>query len=46
MGVLMCGLSTGYFFVVLSRIYQSRLAKASCWTQLWCGLYTFFFPSF
>jgi Ion channel len=25
MGVLMCGLSTGYFFVVLSRIYQSRL---------------------
>jgi Sulfatase/Ion channel len=25
MGVLMCGLSTGYFFVVLSRVYQSRL---------------------
>ena len=24
MGVLMCGLSTGYFFVVASRIYQSR----------------------
>ena len=24
MGVLMCGLSTGYFFVVVSRIHQSR----------------------
>ena len=28
MGVLMCGLSTGYFFVIASRIYQSRSAKA------------------
>ena len=27
MGVLMCGLSTGYFFVVLSRVHQSRHAK-------------------
>src|SRR5664280_875369 len=27
MGVLMCGLSTGYFFVVLSRIHQSRPVK-------------------
>ena len=24
MGVLMCGLSTGYFFVVVSRIHQTR----------------------
>ena len=24
MGVLMCGLSTGYFFVILSRMHQSR----------------------
>jgi hypothetical protein len=24
MGVLMCGLSTGYFFVVVSRIHQPR----------------------
>ena len=29
MGVLMCGLSTGYFFVVLSRVHQSRHEKAS-----------------
>src|SRR5271157_3964839 len=29
MGVLMCGLSTGYFFVVASRIYQSRTGKAT-----------------
>jgi len=29
MGVLMCGLSTGYFFVVASRIYQSRSRKAT-----------------
>jgi hypothetical protein len=28
MGVLMCGLSTGYFFVVVSRIHQSRPGKA------------------
>ena len=27
MGILMCGMSTGYFFVVLSRIYQSRLGN-------------------
>ena len=27
MGVLMCGLSTGYFFVVVSRIHQSRHEK-------------------
>src|SRR5271169_446330 len=26
-GVLMCGLSTGYFFVVVSRIHQSRPMK-------------------
>jgi ion channel len=29
MGVLMFGLSTGYFFVVVSRIYQSRLRKST-----------------
>jgi len=29
MGVLMCGLSTGYFFVVASRIYQSSPWKAT-----------------
>jgi len=29
MGVLMCGLSTGYFFVVVSRIHQSRPAKST-----------------
>ena len=29
MGVLMCGLSTGYFFVVLSRVHQSRHEKAT-----------------
>jgi hypothetical protein len=28
-GVLMCGLSTGYFFVVVSRIHQSRPEKAT-----------------
>ena len=29
MGVLMCGLSTGYFFVVVSRIHQSQPVKAA-----------------
>jgi len=29
MGILMCGLSTGYFIAVLSRIYQSRHVKAT-----------------
>ena len=29
MGVLMCGLSTGYFFVVVSRIHQSRHEKSA-----------------
>ena len=29
MGVLMCGLSTGYFFVVVSRIHQSRHEKST-----------------
>jgi len=29
MGVLMCGLSTGYFFVIVSRIHQSRPLKAT-----------------
>ena len=29
MGVLMCGLSTGYFFVVGSHIYQSGLGRIS-----------------
>ncbi len=29
MGVLMCGLSTGYFFVIVSRIHQSRHEKGS-----------------
>ena len=29
MGVLMCGLSTGYFFVVLSRVHQSRHEKST-----------------
>ena len=28
-GVLMCGLSTGYFFVVVSYIHQSRHVKAT-----------------
>ena len=28
-GVLMCGLSTGYFFVVVSYLHQSRLVKAT-----------------
>jgi hypothetical protein len=28
MGVLMFGLSTGYFFLVVGRIYQSRVGKA------------------
>jgi ion channel len=28
-GVLMCGLSTGYFFVIVSRIYQSQPMKAT-----------------
>jgi len=27
-GILMCGLSTGYFFVVVSRTFQSRYLKA------------------
>jgi hypothetical protein len=26
-GILMCGLSTGYFFVVVSRLYQSLYVK-------------------
>ena len=29
MGVLMCGLSTGFFFVVVSRIHQSRPLKST-----------------
>ena len=29
MGVLMCGLSTGYFFVIVSSIYQARSRKAT-----------------
>ena len=29
MGVLMCGLSTGCFFVVLSRVHQSRHEKST-----------------
>jgi hypothetical protein len=29
MGVLMCGLSTGYFFVVFSRIHQSWPGKST-----------------
>ena len=29
MGVLMCGLSTGYFFVVVSRIHQTRHEKSA-----------------
>ena len=29
MGVLMCGLSTGYFFVVVSRVHQSRPEKSA-----------------
>jgi hypothetical protein len=29
MGVLICGLSTGYFFVIVSSIYQSRSRKAT-----------------
>ena len=29
MGVLMCGLSTGYFFVVVSRIHQSHHVKST-----------------
>ena len=29
MGVLMCGLSTGYFFVIVSSIYQSRSREAT-----------------
>lgn len=29
MGVLMCGLSTGYFFVVVSRVYQTWPVKAT-----------------
>jgi hypothetical protein len=28
-GILMCGLSTGYFFAVVNRIYQSRHANAT-----------------
>jgi Ion channel len=27
MGVLMCALSTGFFFLILSRMHQSQLAK-------------------
>ena len=29
MGILMCGLSTGYFFVIPSRIHQSQPVKAT-----------------
>src|SRR5271167_2712333 len=29
MGVLMCGMSTGYFFVVVSRIHQSHPVKST-----------------
>jgi len=29
MGVLMCGLSTGYFFVILNRVHQSQPGKAT-----------------
>lgn len=29
MGILMCGLSAGYFFVVVSHIHQSRHVKAT-----------------
>jgi hypothetical protein len=29
MGVLMCGLSAGYFFVVVSHIHQSRYVKTT-----------------
>ena len=29
MGVLMCGLSTGYFFVILNRVHQSQPAKVT-----------------
>jgi hypothetical protein len=28
-GILMCGLSTGYFFVVVSRMYQSLYVKTA-----------------
>jgi hypothetical protein len=28
-GILMCGLSTGYFFVVVNRIYQAMQAKTA-----------------
>jgi len=27
-GILMCGLSTGFFFVVVNRIHQTQVAKA------------------
>ena len=33
-GVLMCGLSTGYFFVVVSRIHQSRPVPRSSDAQI------------
>src|SRR5664280_929840 len=29
MGVIMCGLSTGYFFVIVSRIHQSQPVKSN-----------------
>jgi len=29
MGVLMCGLSTGFFFVIVSRLRQSRPVKST-----------------
>ena len=29
MGVLMCGLSTGFFFVIVSRLHQSRPVKST-----------------
>ena len=34
MGVLMCGLSTGYFFVVVSRIHQWRPVPRSSHAQI------------
>jgi hypothetical protein len=34
MGVLMCGLSTGYFFVVVSRVHQARPAPRSSDAQI------------
>ena len=33
-GVLMCGLSTGYFFVVVSRVHQSRHEKPTAVSRI------------